>query len=291
MRPRPRRRSVRAGGIDLPMLGPGANDESASAAGPNPICQEHRTAGARATRHSRIRSSARAGVRNIRNASADLTSVYSFGLMRAFGTNDYVSGSPQRACAAGGGRWRKRSVIRRQMYAPTLNAIRSDIPVTIVPNLDHIEMTTGDLESCTTYPGRDLQGKLNRSTLWMPVVFAVSRDSKHRFSKTNQLVIRLIEGLGIEKGDAHAGTTIKTPPARRARRQHNQTRGRCISSTPSCSTSSPRRASRSAQATWARTSRPRASTSSRRHPRRTRLAIGDTADRLKSPACAIPVSR
>lgn len=40
------------------------------------------------------------------------------------------------------------------------------------------------------------------------VVLAVSRDSKHRFSKTNQLVIQLIEGLGIE-GDAHAGATVK----------------------------------------------------------------------------------
>jgi MOSC domain-containing protein YiiM len=39
-------------------------------------------------------------------------------------------------------------------------------------------------------------------------VLSVSRDSKHKFSKANQLVIRLIEGLGIE-GDAHAGTTVK----------------------------------------------------------------------------------
>ena len=42
----------------------------------------------------------------------------------------------------------------------------------------------------------------------MPVAVAVSRDSKHRFSRTNQLVNRLIEGLGIED-EAHAGTTVK----------------------------------------------------------------------------------
>ena len=40
------------------------------------------------------------------------------------------------------------------------------------------------------------------------IVTAVSRDSQHRFSKPNQLMIRLVEGLGIE-GDAHAGTTVK----------------------------------------------------------------------------------
>jgi len=39
-------------------------------------------------------------------------------------------------------------------------------------------------------------------------VLSVSRSSKHRFSKTNQLAIRLVEGLGIE-GDAHAGTTVQ----------------------------------------------------------------------------------
>src|SRR6187549_3185732 len=50
----------------------------------------------------------------------------------------------------------------------------------------------------TTNAGQDLSG----------VVSAVSRDSKHRFSKTNQLVIRLVKGLGIE-GDAHAGATVK----------------------------------------------------------------------------------
>ncbi len=39
-------------------------------------------------------------------------------------------------------------------------------------------------------------------------VAAVSRDRRHRFSKTPELLVRLIEGIGIE-GDAHAGRTVQ----------------------------------------------------------------------------------
>jgi MOSC domain-containing protein YiiM len=39
-------------------------------------------------------------------------------------------------------------------------------------------------------------------------VTAVSLSPTHSFSKANQPVIRLIEGLGVE-GDAHQGTTVK----------------------------------------------------------------------------------
>lgn len=39
-------------------------------------------------------------------------------------------------------------------------------------------------------------------------VAAVSREATHSLSKSNQLAIQLIEGLGVE-GDAHAGTTVK----------------------------------------------------------------------------------
>jgi MOSC domain-containing protein YiiM len=39
-------------------------------------------------------------------------------------------------------------------------------------------------------------------------IIAVSLDRGHRFSKTNALAIRLIEGLGVD-GDAHAGVTVK----------------------------------------------------------------------------------
>lgn len=40
------------------------------------------------------------------------------------------------------------------------------------------------------------------------VVVAVSRSPGHRFSKRNELWIRLVAGLGVE-GDAHAGETVK----------------------------------------------------------------------------------
>jgi MOSC domain-containing protein YiiM len=40
------------------------------------------------------------------------------------------------------------------------------------------------------------------------VVVAVSRSSKHTFSKPNQQAIRLLAGLGVD-GDAHSGATVK----------------------------------------------------------------------------------
>jgi MOSC domain-containing protein YiiM len=39
-------------------------------------------------------------------------------------------------------------------------------------------------------------------------VIAVSRDTSHRFSKSNHSAIRLIAGFGVE-GDAHAGATVR----------------------------------------------------------------------------------
>ncbi len=39
-------------------------------------------------------------------------------------------------------------------------------------------------------------------------VTAVSRSPEHRFSKTREACVRLLEGLGVE-GDAHLGTTVK----------------------------------------------------------------------------------
>ena len=41
-----------------------------------------------------------------------------------------------------------------------------------------------------------------------PVVIAVSCSGTHSFSKSNQAMIKLIEGIGVE-GDAHAGKTVK----------------------------------------------------------------------------------
>ena len=42
----------------------------------------------------------------------------------------------------------------------------------------------------------------------MPKITAVSVSSRHDFSKTSALSIRLVEGLGVE-GDAHLGTTVQ----------------------------------------------------------------------------------
>jgi MOSC domain-containing protein YiiM len=41
-----------------------------------------------------------------------------------------------------------------------------------------------------------------------PVVTAVSRSPRHRFSKQTELWIRLLAGIGVE-GDAHAGETVQ----------------------------------------------------------------------------------
>ncbi len=41
-----------------------------------------------------------------------------------------------------------------------------------------------------------------------PIVIAVSCSETHSFSKPNQTVIKLIEGIGVE-GDAHSGRTVK----------------------------------------------------------------------------------
>jgi MOSC domain-containing protein YiiM len=40
------------------------------------------------------------------------------------------------------------------------------------------------------------------------VVTAVSRSPRHKFSKQNELLIRLVAGIGVE-GDAHAGEKVK----------------------------------------------------------------------------------
>src|SRR5882762_11933049 len=40
------------------------------------------------------------------------------------------------------------------------------------------------------------------------IVTAVSRSKRHTFSKSNELMIRLVAGLGVE-GDAHLGEKVK----------------------------------------------------------------------------------
>jgi hypothetical protein len=40
------------------------------------------------------------------------------------------------------------------------------------------------------------------------IVIAVSRSARHTFSKPNELMIRLVTGMGVD-GDAHMGARVK----------------------------------------------------------------------------------
>jgi pimeloyl-ACP methyl ester carboxylesterase len=62
--------------------------------------------------------------------------------MRAFGTNDYASDVRNARAPLAVLVGENDQLFDAKMYAPRLNEIRPDIPVTIVPGLDHIEMTT-----------------------------------------------------------------------------------------------------------------------------------------------------
>jgi len=71
-----------------------------------------------------------------------LTAHYSFALMRAFGTSDYAAdlrhaASPLAVLVGG-----KDELFFADKFAPTVGAIRPDIPVAVVPDLSHIEMIT-----------------------------------------------------------------------------------------------------------------------------------------------------
>jgi alpha-beta hydrolase superfamily lysophospholipase len=73
-----------------------------------------------------------------------LTGEYSFRLMRAFGTNDYAAdlrtASAPIAILIG----ERDELFCAERFAPTVHAIRPEVPVTIVPDLNHVEMTTDD---------------------------------------------------------------------------------------------------------------------------------------------------
>jgi alpha-beta hydrolase superfamily lysophospholipase len=73
---------------------------------------------------------------------AGLTGVYSFRLMMAFGTRDYAAdlrAAPSPISVLVG---EKDELFAANLFAPTIHAVRPDVPVTIVPGLSHIEMTT-----------------------------------------------------------------------------------------------------------------------------------------------------
>jgi non-heme chloroperoxidase len=67
---------------------------------------------------------------------------YSFLLLKNFGTADYAAdlrkaASPVAVLVGG-----KDELFYADKFAPTIAAVRSDVPVIVVPGLDHIEMTT-----------------------------------------------------------------------------------------------------------------------------------------------------
>jgi hypothetical protein len=70
-----------------------------------------------------------------------LTTVYSFRLMRAFGTQGYAADlrNAQTPLAVLVGAMDE--LFDAEKFAPTVHAVRSDVPVTIVPELSHIAMT------------------------------------------------------------------------------------------------------------------------------------------------------
>jgi non-heme chloroperoxidase len=67
---------------------------------------------------------------------------YSFLLMRAFGTNDYAADLRNArnplAVVVGG----EDELFYADKFAPTVDAVRPGIPVTIVPGLSHTGLTT-----------------------------------------------------------------------------------------------------------------------------------------------------
>ncbi|MGO8955567.1 MAG: alpha/beta hydrolase [Rhodomicrobium sp.] len=69
-----------------------------------------------------------------------LTGSWSFRLMRGFGTSDYAADlknarTPVRVLAAA-----KDELFDAELFAPTVHAIRPEVPVTVIPDLNHIGM-------------------------------------------------------------------------------------------------------------------------------------------------------
>jgi alpha-beta hydrolase superfamily lysophospholipase len=66
------------------------------------------------------------------------TGVYSFRLMQAFGTRDYAADlrkAPRPIAVIVGAR---DQLFRTDMFEPAIHAVRPDVPVTVLPDLDHI---------------------------------------------------------------------------------------------------------------------------------------------------------
>ena len=73
---------------------------------------------------------------------ADLTPEYSFGLMRAFGTRDYAADLRNTRVPMSVFVGENDELFNVKMFAPTIQAVRPDVAVTVIPGLGHIAMTT-----------------------------------------------------------------------------------------------------------------------------------------------------
>src|SRR5208282_213137 len=71
-----------------------------------------------------------------------LTDHYSWLLMRDFATQDYAADLRHAACPIAVLVGEKDELFDAAKFAPTIAAVRTDIPVTVIPGLSHIEMTT-----------------------------------------------------------------------------------------------------------------------------------------------------
>ena len=71
-----------------------------------------------------------------------LTGIYSFLLMQAFGTNDYAADLRNVAAPISVLVGANDELFLADQFAPTIHAVRADVPVVIVPDLGHIQMTT-----------------------------------------------------------------------------------------------------------------------------------------------------
>lgn len=71
-----------------------------------------------------------------------LTGLYSFGLMRAFGTLDYAADLKNAASPLAVLVGEEDELFFADKFEPTVKAIRADIAVTIIPGLNHVDMIT-----------------------------------------------------------------------------------------------------------------------------------------------------
>jgi pimeloyl-ACP methyl ester carboxylesterase len=73
-----------------------------------------------------------------------LTGFYSFRLMQAFGTSDYAADLRHAQCPIAVLVGSEDELFLADKFAPTVQAVRPETPVTVVPGLGHISMTTDE---------------------------------------------------------------------------------------------------------------------------------------------------